>query len=906
MSKNRTSLTVSLAALLVSVALHGAGPTTSAEERPPNIVFILADDVGQEVLGCYGGTSYPTPNLDALAASGTRFRHAYSMAVCHPTRITFLSGRYPFRLKHPKWGSYPKREEARTIAHALKKAGYATAVAGKWQLALLKNDPEHPRRMGFDDSCLFGWHEGPRYYQPLIWQNGEIRADVTDRYGPEVYCDFLIDFMKRNRERPFFAFYSMALCHDVTDDIEEPVPFGPGKNRYDNYAEMAASMDRMVGRLVGALDRLELRENTLVFFIGDNGTPPQMILEVEDGEKLVRRAIESRVGDRVVKGAKGKLTDGGTRVPCIASWPGTTPAGRVVDDLLDVSDLYPTFLDLARAPPVKSPSLRLDGKSFAGLLRGQGGSPRRWVFAEHGKACWVRDRRWKLYNDGRLHDMDADPEEKKAIAESEASKDVVSARRRLRGALTTLVGDALAPPPNILWIFVEDMNDWMGCYGDTLIQTPHIDALAAAGVRFDRAFMPAGVCSATRSAVITGTMQTTYGLHNHRSSRSAFRGQSMGDDYDAIRLPEGVKTLPELFRQAGYYTFNEGKEDYNFVHDLAKLYDRKGKRMGFQGARKGSEWSGRKPGQPFFGQIQLRGGKSGPQRIVSRAAVTVPPYYPNLPIIRDEIAHHYDCVLQTDRDVGDIVTTLKRDGLYESTVIFFFTDHGMRLLRHKQFLYEGGIKVPLIVAAPGSSRFAPGVVRKDLVSGIDLAPTALALAGLKIPGHMEGQDLFASDYAPRKFIIAARDRCDYTIERIRAVRTAHFKYLRNYLTDRPYMQPQYRDGRPHTELMKRLYAEGKLDPVQARFMASERPAEELYDLRSDPHETKNLAGDLAHTETLEKHRKILADWIAATGDRGQQPESDAGLRAALKRWGEKCVNPEYDRVRQKKPVSPKR
>jgi arylsulfatase A-like enzyme len=168
----------------------------------PNILLILADDVGREVLGCYGGTSYQTPNIDRLAAGGVRFEHSYVMAVCQPTPFALLTGRYPYRLAHPVWGSFPRAAEATCLPSLLKKAGYATVVAGKWQLAMLKDDLEQPHRMGFDEYCLLGWHEGPWYYQPHIWQNGKLRDDVRDRYGPDVISDYVIDFVQRHRDRP--------------------------------------------------------------------------------------------------------------------------------------------------------------------------------------------------------------------------------------------------------------------------------------------------------------------------------------------------------------------------------------------------------------------------------------------------------------------------------------------------------------------------------------------------------------------------------------------------------------------------------------------------------------------------------------------------------------------------------
>ena len=443
-----------------------------------------------------------------------------------------------------------------------------------------------------------------------------------------------------------------------------------------------------------------------------------------------------------------------------------------------------------------------------------------------------------------------------------------------------------ASRPNILWIYVEDMNNWMGCYGDTLIKTPVIDSLASGGVRFDRAFMPAGVCSATRSALITGTMQTTFGLHNHRSSRDNSAGRHPG--LGMIHLPKGVKTLPELFREAGYYTYNQGKDDYNFVYKRERLYS------------KVNNWSGRKDGQPFFAQIQLKGGKNRPVKTVDPARVSIPPYYPDTSIVRREIAHHYDCVLKTDQEVGAIVSRLKKDGLYENTAIFFFTDHGMRLLRHKQFVYEEGVRVPLIVHWPGGKKtVAAGTARKDLVSGIDISATSLALAGIKIPAHMEGRNVFAQQYKPRSFVISARDRCDYTIEHIRTVRTDRFRYLKNFLTDRPWMQPQYRDGRDHTKEMKKLFAEGKLNAVQARFMGPKKPAEELYDHSVDPHEINNLASKPEYSKILQAHRKILSDWMASTDDKGQYPEAEGGLAQVYFRWKDTCVNPEYVPAKKK-------
>lgn len=446
---------------------------------------------------------------------------------------------------------------------------------------------------------------------------------------------------------------------------------------------------------------------------------------------------------------------------------------------------------------------------------------------------------------------------------------------------------------NILWIYVEDTNPWMGCYGDNTVPTPNIDKLAETGTLFNRAYMTSGVCSPTRSAIITGMYQTSIGAHEHYSSFSVWRGDTM-EIWDPNHLT--VKTLPEIFKSAGYYTFNEGKEHYNFVYRSEDLYDRKAGN-GFKGAKNGSEWTGRKSDQAFFGQIQLSGGKyANPQNTVSANDVEVMPYYPDNQIFRDEIAHHYNTISKLDEIVGDIMTRLEEDQLLDNTVVFFFSDHGSRLPRHKQFLYEGGIRVPLIITGPGIQK---NNRRDDLVSSLDISATTLRIAGIDIPNQMHGKDLFSKTFH-RDFVIAARDRCDFTIDRIRTVVTDQFKYIRNFMTDKPYMQANYRSDWATLKNLKELYDDGKLNEVQARFPSDFRPGEELYDLKKDPHETTNLVNSYQreHAVELAKHRDILYRWILDTDDKGRYPESDDALRAVLDRWGKQAVNEEFNRVRR--------
>ena len=405
-----------MAAVVVWLAHTVHGPAVSAEQADrPNIVVILADDVGIDAIGCYGGTSFKTPAIDKLAQSGTRFDHCYSMPVCHPTRICFLTGRYPRKLQNPKWGSFPRELETQTVAHTMQRLGYATAVAGKWQLSLLKQDPQQPHRMGFDKYCLFGWHEGARYHDPLLWQNGALRDGTAGSYGPDLYVDFLIDFFRQHQDQPFFAFYSMALCHDVTDDLKQPVPYVPGKQRYLNYGEMVQSMDQCVARIVDSLEAFGLRKKTWILFTGDNGTASRSIAraqrdpQAKRGWQYVREPVYVNFRGRRVQGGKGRLTDSGTHVPLIVSRPGSLAAGATSDALIDFSDFLPTFAALGGQADLPD---ALDGVSFANLLDGATQGKRSWAYSESkSKKYWVRDQRFKLYSNGAIYDLQTDPDE---------------------------------------------------------------------------------------------------------------------------------------------------------------------------------------------------------------------------------------------------------------------------------------------------------------------------------------------------------------------------------------------------------------------------------------------------------------------------------------------------------------
>jgi arylsulfatase A-like enzyme len=436
--------------------------------------------------------------------------------------------------------------------------------------------------------------------------------------------------------------------------------------------------------------------------------------------------------------------------------------------------------------------------------------------------------------------------------------------------------------PNILWFVVDDMSANFGCYGETRIATPHVDRLAREGTRFSRAFVTAPVCSPCRSALITGMYQTSIGAHHHRSGRGRLK----------IELPSGIVPVPVLFQQAGYYTCNGsglpgvgpngrpnnrdqvGKTDYNFEWDAA-MYD-------------SHDWAGRAEGQPFFMQVQLpggklRGGNDESAIALSRRAdselggatlpnsVTLPPYYPRDPVLLRDWAAYLDSVRFTDDYVGRVIERLESERLLDRTVVVFLTDHGISHARGKQFLYDEGTHVPLVVRGPG---IAAGAQRNDLVEHIDLAALSLAAAGIPLPPAMQGQDLFATDYVPRDAVFAARDRCDETVDRIRSVRTNEYLYIRNFYPNRPVLQPcAYKDGKSILQSLRSLHQAGKLEPLAERLLFSEtRPAEELYRWTEDRWQVTNLAAEATHQEALRGMRQRLDRWMEVTADRGAESE----------------------------------
>ncbi len=439
--------------------------------------------------------------------------------------------------------------------------------------------------------------------------------------------------------------------------------------------------------------------------------------------------------------------------------------------------------------------------------------------------------------------------------------------------------------PNILWLIGENIDLDLGCYGEKLVRTPSLDGLAASGVRFTRVFSTSPVCAPSRSAFFTGMYQTSTDTHPMRSHRN-----------DTFRLPPGVRPITHWLRDAGYFTANiktigdrnvgTGKLDLNFVNE-GPIYE-------------SEDWNALKSHQPFFAvvnsheaeydiydrqsarkeRVEWVGEREHPQ-IATPDNVTPPPYYPDHPIVRQEWARYLDSVSGMDRRIGWVLERLRADGLYEDTVIMFFADNGRLEARGIHWCYDSGVRVPMIVRWP--DHFPPppqmkaGAVNEQVVSLLDVTATTLAIAGVPRPLLMQSRNFLGPQAdPPRRYAFSARDRIDETVQRIRSVRDARWRYIRNFTPGLTFASlNRYKEKCFLViPLMRELQAQGRLSGPPADLMALHGPGEELYDTAADPHEIHNLVNSdqPEHREALQRLRTALDVWIAETGDRGQWPE----------------------------------
>jgi len=414
--------------------------------------------------------------------------------------------------------------------------------------------------------------------------------------------------------------------------------------------------------------------------------------------------------------------------------------------------------------------------------------------------------------------------------------------------------------PNILWLVSEDNGPFLGCYGDTLAETPNLDKLASEGIVFDNAFANVPVCAPARSTIITGMYACSLGTHHMRSYNP---------------LPEHIKFFTNYLREAGYYCSNNSKEDYNIKEKPEDCWDESSKE---------ATYKKRQPGQPFFAVFNFNvSHESSLHKTVevkqNPAKMHLPAYHPDTEEIRHDWAQYYDKITELDRQIGKKLAELESDGLADDTIVFYFSDHGGVLTRSKRFLYDSGTHVPMIIRFPKKYRnlapAKPGSRNDRMVSFVDLAPSVLNLAGITIPEYMQGNAFLGREVTdPQDYVYLFRDRMDERYDMMRAVRDKRYKYIRNFMPHFIYGQHlEYLWRMPTTRSWEKMYRDGKCSGPQ-KFFWEEKPTEELYDTLNDPDEVHNLASDSAHQEILKRMRNALDAWTLKVHDLGFLHEAE--------------------------------
>lgn len=426
--------------------------------------------------------------------------------------------------------------------------------------------------------------------------------------------------------------------------------------------------------------------------------------------------------------------------------------------------------------------------------------------------------------------------------------------------------------PNILWLVAEDLSPIIPAFGDDTVATPNLDRLAAEGVRYTRVFSTSGVCAPSRAALATGMYQNRIGAQHMRTTNVSGFGVDGLIPYEAVP-PPFVKMHSQYFREAGYYTSNNAKEDYQFRKAVTAWDD----------SSRTAHWRNRGPDQPFFSvfnfnithESQIWVQAENPLRVPEDLEVPIPPYLPDTAVAQRDVRQVYSNIVAMDEQVGQILEELEQDGLLESTVIFWYSDHGGPLPRQKRLLYDAGLQVPMIIRYP--DRWRAGELDDQLISFVDFKSTALSLAGIEPPGYVDGR-AFAGEFQSsesRLYIHAAADRFDRQYDTIRAVRDDRFKYLRNYHPEQGYYLPlTYREQMPIMQELLRLRDQNGLTEAQSQWFRENKPAEELFDTLADPHELTNLALDPAYNDKLLELRAELDRWLSGFDDKGMMPEPD--------------------------------
>jgi len=882
---------------------HDLGCTGSTFYETPNIDRIARE--GAMLTMGYAASQVCSPSRASIMTGKSPARHGITdyIGARHGEEWR-KEGRYSKLLPAPY--DTALNHAYTTLPEALKASGYSTFLAGKWHLGHKGSWPEDH---GFDVN-VGGWgHGGPAggYFSP--WKNPKLENKTPGENLSMRLAEETAHFIKQNNPKvtgqPIFTFLSFYAVHSpiqttrekwkkyrdkaekmgIAEKGFEMAKYLPMRQVQDNpvYAGLVETMDDAVGIVLQALEEAGIADNTIIVFTSDNGG-------VAAGDAFATSNLPLRAG-------KGYQFEGGIRVPYFIKVPGLANGKQFSTPVVNM-DFYPTLLELCGLP--LNPDEHTDGKSLVPLLKGGEIEPRSliWHYPHYGNqggepSSIIRKGDWKLiryYEDGRneLYNLRTDPGEQQDVSHRHKSK-TKALRTELEAYLTQVgarypmpdpqydaqketyylqqVADKRMPEleaqrksflspdfdpgnnwwgsepslqkkarqkrPNILWIISDDLGNDLGCYGNTDVHTPNLDRLASEGVRFTHAYATSPVCSPSRSSLITGMYPVSINSLSHRT-------------LDKKPLPEGIEPITTYFKQAGYFCANanerrqKGKEDYNFATEYS--YD-------------GIDWSERQPGQPFFAQIQIfephRPFVPDTARPIDHDKVQIPPYYPNHPLIRKDWAMYLESIQVLDQKVGAVLDRLEAEGLMDETVIIFFGDNGRPHLRDKQFLYEAGLQVPLIVRFPPSMKETG--VEENLVSLIDVSATSLVLAGVELPAHLDGKPFWGETKEVRKYVYGFRQRMGDAVDDSRSITDGRYKLIWNRMPEVPWMQlSSYKKiSYPAFSLYQYLHEKGELEHPFNLFMADHKPEIELYDLKEDPYESNNL-GDTDLFQTMGK------------------------------------------------------
>jgi len=720
----------------------------------------MADDMGAECLSVYGGTSYETPNLDLMAEQGLVVSTCISQPLCTPSRVKLMTGLYNSR-NYEYFGYLGT--EWKTMGELMKEAGYVTCISGKWQLNGLSypdqvkdwNDPSRPVQMGFDEYCL--WQlthkrsEGERYASPLIEQNGTVLKTNRDDYGPDIFCDFVLDFIDRNQDKPFFAYYPMVLVHDPFVPTPHSENWGKPESRYredtTNFRDMMAYTDQIIGKIISKLEETGTRENTILIFTADNGTS---------------RRIVSLSNNRKVKGAKGMTISDGVHVPLLINWPKKIRKPDKYEGLIEFSDFFATLADLSGA------EVESDGRSFLPLLKGGAYDQResvqvhydpRWgEFVNRYRNCFAQTSDYKLYQNGDFFKLNQDILEKDALRLDELDQEDQAVYQQLKKEMLPQP----ETPPNLIMIITDDQGYGdLSLHGNPILETPHMDAIGLNGVRLDN-FHVSPVCAPTRAAVLTGRRPMSTGTYY------VTRGGEVMDSEEY--------TLAEVLKDNGYSTACIGKwhnGSHHPHHPLSQGFDQF---LGFTAGHwnnyfdpvlednglmvrtegyiadiftdRAIEYIKEKQDEPFFCYLAYNTPHSPfqvPDAYFEAYIDRVEEADPDLKIMNAAV---YGMVKNIDDNMGRLMQTLGELGLEENTIVVFLTDNGPNTNRfnahmkgRKAWVNDGGVRVPCFLQWKGT--IPDHKIIYSTTAHIDLLPTLAGMMDLEFKPRREihGVDL---------------------------------------------------------------------------------------------------------------------------------------------------------------------